>query len=93
MRVTSNSLQLMGKATAKGLIQKGKYRVVTVPGAASVRISSSRIVGRRKESAAPNAPTVDIVEERLPARYNSESTLEFNVQSGTNTKNWDLESR
>jgi hypothetical protein len=72
-------------------IKAGKYEAKMVAGNKFVQISAPIVIGTRKESTHPNAPLIQETEEGLPARYNSESELTFEVKSGTNTKNWNLE--
>jgi len=76
-------------ATAQ--IVGGKYQVSTEVGKKFVQISAPVVVGRRKEYEGPDAPLVEITEERLPPKYNSQTELTFEVQPGANTKDWKLE--
>ena len=72
-------------------IQGGKYSAEAVAGPKLVQISAPVVTGRRKEYEGPNAPLVDITEESIPARYNSDSELKFDVQRGANAKDWAIE--
>jgi hypothetical protein len=74
-------------------ISNGKYQAKMVAGKKNVQISIPKVIGKRPESTAPNAAIVEITEERLPERYNSQTTLTFDVQPGSNTKNWEVESK
>jgi hypothetical protein len=40
----------------------------------------------------PDAPLVEITEESLPPRYNSQTELTFEVRRGTSTKDWEVAS-
>ena len=42
------------------------------------------MVGKRKAYDTPESPTVDIVEELIPARYNVNSELKVTVKKGSN---------
>jgi len=74
-------------------IVNGKYQAKIVVGKMNVQISVPRVIDKKPESTAPGAAIVEITEESLPERYNTESKLTFDVQSGVNTKNWDVESK
>jgi hypothetical protein len=50
------------------------------------------VTGKRKEYVGPDAPLVDLVEESLPAKYHSASELKYEVKSGGNSKDWEVES-
>ena len=70
----------------------GAYQVKTTPGKKVFQISAPVVVGTRKEHNGPGAADVEITNESLAARYNSQSELNFEAKSGSNTKNWDLTS-
>ena len=80
-------------ASATAVVEKGKYRLQTTPGAKWVQISAPIVVGQRKEYNSPNAPSVDISEERLPERYNAKTELKFELKPGANVKDWTVESK
>ena len=80
-------------AVVTAVIQKGNYRVQTTPGNKWVQISAPVVVGQRKEYNGPNAPLVDITEERLPERYNAKTELKLEVKAGDNVKNWSVEGK
>lgn len=74
-------------------IVNGKYRIVATTGKKRVQISSMPVVGKRPAYNHPDAPLEDYREEALPERYHSsKSNLNFEVKSGSNTKNWELTS-
>ena len=70
----------------------GRYEVRTTPGRKRVQLSAPVVTGRRKLSNAPDAQTVDITEESLPAKYNAVSELTFDAAAGGNSKDWAVES-
>lgn len=73
-------------------ITNGRYSATMQAGKKFVQISATISVGKRKISPDPNVPLDDIWEERLPAKFNSESKLEFEVKPGANTKDWETQS-
>jgi hypothetical protein len=73
-------------------VVQGKYELQVVAGKKSVQISAPVVVGKRKEYNGPDAPLVDITEERLPPRYHSKTELTFEVPPGRSTKDWSVES-
>jgi hypothetical protein len=79
--------------TATANIQSGKYDLRTSLGKNRVQISAPIVTGKRKEYNAPNAPLVEITEESLQDKYHTQSTLTFDVQSGSNIKDWTAESK
>lgn len=73
-------------------VEGGKYELRTATGKKFVQVSAPKVVGKRKEYEGPDAPLVEITEERLPAKYNSQSELTFEVKAGDNKQDWDLKS-
>lgn len=73
-------------------IQKGRYELRTTPGSKRVQISAPVVVGKRPEHNGPNAPMVEITQERLPPRYNLNTELTFEAKPGSHTKNWSVQS-
>lgn len=77
-------------APATAEIKDGKYEVRTTAGNKRVAISVPVVTAKRKMHAGPTAALVDVTTESLPAKYHSKSELSFDVQSGGNTKDWEL---
>jgi hypothetical protein len=75
-------------ATAE--IKDGQYTVRTTAGNKFVQISVPIVTGTRKESSAPNAPTVELTAESLPVKYNARTELTFDAQPGSNARDWPL---
>lgn len=73
-------------------IVNGRYTAKVAAGKKFVQISAPLLVGKRKQYDAPDAPTDDIWEERLPAKFHTESKLEVEVKPGANTKDWETQS-
>jgi len=81
-----------GTATSEAMIADGKYSVSVPAGEKRVSISSSKVVGKRKAYDTPESPTMDIVQEAVPARYNAQSELKLTVQAGSQQKDFELTS-
>lgn len=79
--------------TAGGEIHNGQYATQVPVGAAKVRISVAKVVGRKKVYDTPDSPIMPITVEALPARYNEQTELELEVKPGLNQKDWDLKSK
>ncbi len=80
-------------ATAGGRIEDGTYSVVVPPGPKRVEISATKVVGQRPAyEGAPDSPMVERRESIIPERYNVQSDLTLDVQSGRNVQNFALES-
>jgi hypothetical protein len=71
-------------------VVNGKYEVRTTAGKKTVMISAPVVVEKRKDSTAPDAQWIESTKESLPDKYHSKSELTLDVQSGSNTKDWDL---
>jgi hypothetical protein len=78
--------------TADATISDGKFTAKVPVGEKRVSISAPKVVGTRKFYDTPDAPTVDIVEELLPARYNAQSELTITVTAGDQPQDFALKS-
>jgi len=76
---------------ASAEIQNGHYEVRTTAGKKVVQISAPIVTGKRKAYSGPDAPMMDMTAESLPARYHTKSELTFDVQTGSNSKDWLLD--
>ena len=77
--------------TAEALINGGKYSVTTLPGPKKIVIHGLKQVGtRRYHPEDPSSPMVDVHEETVPARYNTQSELSEQVQAGRQTLDFAL---
>lgn len=76
-----------------GFIHEGKYRVYPEsglkPGNYRVEIRWGKKVGQKKDAGYGESP--DIVEEGLPAKYHTESTLTAELKAGPNQVDFNLE--
>jgi len=79
--------------TSGGTIADGKYETQVPIGKQRIEIRVSKVIGQRKLYDTPNSPSQDILEEVLPAKYNSDSELQLDVKSGVNTKDYQLKSK
>jgi hypothetical protein len=71
----------------------GKYELQILAGKKMVQISAPFLKEKKKRYEGPDAPYDEFFDESLPAKYNSETTLTFDVQPGKNTKDWAVESQ
>jgi hypothetical protein len=67
-------------------IKDGKYEVAATVGKKKVKISA------RTETGPKDATGVAPSKESIPAKYNEQTTLEFEVKEGENKKDFDLKS-
>jgi hypothetical protein len=79
-------------ATAEAMIVDGEFRALLPIGEKRVSISAPKVVGKRPAYQAAGAPSIDIVEELLPARYNAKSELTLNVTGGRQDADFKLTS-
>lgn len=77
-------------ATADAPITDGKFTATVPPGDKRIEITAPKVLGKKKLYDTPDSPTVDIVEELLPAHYNVASTLTMNVTAGKQSKDFAL---
>lgn len=69
----------------------GRYSTEAIAGAKQVQISIPVVIGKRPEYNGPGAPMIEITEESVPAKYNSETELTFELKAGVNQKDWAVE--
>ncbi len=79
-----------GAPTAEATITAGQYEAVVPPGEKRVEIRAPKITGKKKMYDTPDSPTVDVVAELLPRRYNVDSTLKMAVADGEQEKSFEL---
>ena len=77
-------------ATAGGVIDEGKYSVKVPAGAKRVEIKAPKVVGQRKAYDTADSPMIDIVKERLPAKYHAASTLTITIKGNQKDADFDL---
>jgi hypothetical protein len=77
--------------TAGSSIKDGKYLAQKVSvGTAKVRIMGAKVTGQKRMFDDPDSPLVTTSAEYLPAKYNKETELTFDVLPGIQTKDFDL---
>jgi hypothetical protein len=79
--------------TAGAVIKDGEYRAEVPLGSMRVRILSPKVVGQRSAFNAPNSPKQDIVKERIPPQYNTETTLTVEIKSDSRDIDFALKSK
>ena len=80
--------------TAGAIVKQGRYSVEVVPGPKKVEILGYKKVGQQHIT--PNDPSsllVDVNEQIVPERYNTETELTCKIDSGGGTHDFALESR
>jgi hypothetical protein len=80
-------------ATAGAVITNGTYSAQVPVGQKTVIINGAKVVGKKKLYDAPQSPTMDVVEELLPAKYNTKTTLTLDVKPGANPNDFTLDSK
>lgn len=69
---------------ASGKITDGQYSVAVPPGSKIVQITSDKVTGKKKRyEGSPNSPEIDNIEQIIPARYNSKSTMKVDIGAGS----------
>ncbi len=72
-------------------IKDGKYIAQNVSvGMVKVRIMGAKVTGQKRMFDDPNSPLVTTSEEYLPAKYNKETELTYEVKAGSQTKDFNL---
>jgi hypothetical protein len=80
-------------ATADSMITDGKYSASVPPGEKQISISSPKVTGQRRVYETPDSPTVDTVQELVPAKYNAKTELTLTVNAGSQEKDFPLKSK
>ena len=88
-----NFVPIDGKGVPSGAkIANGTYRADIPLGEKRVEIRAQKIVGQKDAyEGDPNSPKIDLSEERMPARYNTQSELKANIYSRTPPADFTLE--
>lgn len=81
--------------TAGSDIKDGKYIAAKVStGSVKVQIRVPKVAGKKKlYDKGEDSQYVDTFKESLPKKYNDDTELRFDVQSGKNEKNWELSTK
>lgn len=79
---------------AGGVVQEGQYKISAangpVIGKHRVEILGNRKTGKQMEAVPPASGTVDEIEQYIPPKYNTTSTLTADIKQGDNTADFDL---
>jgi hypothetical protein len=79
--------------TTGGRIEDGHYAVKVPPGPMKVAITRPKVVEMKKLYPTPDSPKRPIYKETLPARFNDKTELRYEVEPGTNEKNFQLSTK
>lgn len=75
-------------------VKDGKFELRAAPGEYKVEISAPKITGKKnKMYNTPDSKEVEQIEELLPARFNTQSTLKMTVQSGRQEKKFEVQAK
>lgn len=80
-------------STAGSEILAGRYMAQVPLGAVKVEIRVPKVIGQKKLYETPDSPIKQILAESLPAKYNDQTELTFDVQPGQNLRDFQLTSK
>ena len=78
---------------AEAAIAMGRFEAVVPPGEKRIEIRAPKVTGKKKMYDTPDSPTVDVVVELLPKRYNVDSELKMTVDGSEQTQDFELKSK
>ena len=78
---------------AEATITAGQFEALVPPGEKRVEIRAPKVTGKKKMYDTPESPTVDVVAELLPAKYNVNSELKLTVDGSVQEQKFDLQSK
>ena len=79
--------------SAEATVTAGQFEALVPPGEKRVEIRSPKVTGKSKMYDDPNSPTVDLIAELLPAKYNVNSELKMTVDGSVQEQKFDLQSK
>jgi len=84
-----------GKSPTAGAVlgKDGSYQVRVPVGKVRIEIRVPRPMAKRAAKAQGPGAEGGWIEESLPAKYNDQSELTFEVKSGKNQKDWDVSTK
>ena len=82
-----------GSQSAEATVTAGQFEALVPPGDKRVEIRAPKVTGKKKMYDTPDSPTVDVVVELLPARYNVSSELKMTVDGSVQDQKFDLQSK
>ncbi len=74
-------------------IRNGTFAGEVYVGQMNVQVLSPQVVGKRKVYDTPDSPEADVLEERIPAKYNTETVLTADVKPGEQELNFPLKNK
>jgi hypothetical protein len=78
---------------AEATITAGQFEALVPPGEKRVEIRAPKVTGKKKMYETPDSPTVDVIAELLPAKYNVNSELKLTVDGSVQEQTFDLQSK
>ena len=63
-----------------GDIKDGRFSVLVPPGAKRIEVRAPKVVGKRKPFDTADSVAVDVIEDLLPAAYNTQSKLSHKIE-------------
>ena len=78
---------------AEATITAGQFEALVPPGEKRVEIRAPKVSGKKKLYDTPDSPTVDVIAELLPAKYNVDSELKLTVDGSVQEQKFDLQSK
>lgn len=79
--------------SAEAAVTDGKFEALVPLGEKRVEIVAPKVTGKRKMYDTPDSPTVDVVVELLPKRYNVNTELKMTVDGSEQTQDFALKSK
>lgn len=76
--------------TASAAITNGEYTAQVPVGLNRIEFSAPKVTGKQKMYDTPDSPSVDIVAELLPERYNLQSELQLQISTGKSQPSHEL---
>jgi len=73
-------------------IVDGRYDVPVMPGAKTIRITGGKVTGRHHFSQDPASPMVEDIQPLVPACYNTNTALRWDITRGQAVYDFELES-
>lgn len=85
-------IPVSGRGTTAGaVIEQGKYKATVPVGEVRIEVRVPKVVGEQKIYDTPDSPVQQVMEESLPARFNAQSELTWEVPSGKSTRDFDFQ--
>jgi hypothetical protein len=73
-------------------IVDGKYTAPLPVGAYKVQVSWQRPTGKKRQML-PDSPAIDILEEAVPGKFNTNTELQTDIKAGDTKRDWPLKSK